>query len=570
MAAIWDRRGRVRGRFFGKATLFAHAGFQETAWRPETWERGSMAITGLANPKTVRARRLVLFRRPWLATAGFVVLAGVMVGIYFAGERWPYRYREVKPLLEDVFGSQIAIARYHRTYFPYPGFVATGITLRRKSAPHQPPIGTVQTLFVQGSWIDLLRLRRYVQLVDMTGVHMLLPPPGTRAAQEDFPEGSTADFTGPDTPVGRLELHNSVMDVLRKGGGRYSWRISELRLDDVQKGHAMSWAVEMENAIPSGHIHATGHFGPLVEHNPGETLVSGSFTFTRVNLHDVGNIQGTLASSGKFFGKLGAIEANASSETPNFAVGDGRPTPVAGAIRCTVDGLNGDTVFHSIDLHVGHTSVGAVGETKGSPEKATNLEITVKSGRAEDVLRPFVRSDVPVIGPVSLRAHAYLAPSSVGRFFHRLKVDGRFDVPAERATDPKTEKSLTDFSHRAKGKNPAQPDPPLDGDGNALSSMSGPAAIHDEIVTTNGLQFKVPGAEANLHGTFTIHTLTVHLTGDLKMDTDVSHTATGFKAFLLKPIAPFFKKKNAGALIPIAVTGTPGKYKVEADLNHKK
>jgi len=54
------------------------------------------------------------------------------------------------------------------------------------------------------------------------------------------------------------------------------------------------------------------------------------------------------------------------------------------------------------------------------------------------------------------------------------------------------------------------------------------------------------------------------------MNTDVSHTATGFKAFLLKPVAPFFKKKNAGAVVPIAVTGTPGKYNVEANLNHKK
>ena len=530
-----------------------------------------MAIIGLPRPKAQRARRSVIFRRPWLAGIGFLMLAGVMVGIYFAGEHWPYRYREVKPLLEDVFGSQVAITRYHRTYFPNPGFVATGITLRRKSAPHQPPIGTVQTLFVHGSWIDLFRFRRYVQLVDMTGVHLVLPTPGSRAAREDFPEGSTADFTGPDTPVGRLELHNSVMDVMRKDGGRYSWRISELRLDNGQKGRTMTWAVEMENALPSGHVHASGHFGPLAEHNLGETLVSGSFTFTGVNLHDVGNIRGTLASSGKFFGKLGAIEADATSNTPNFAVDDGRPTPVAGAIRCTVNGLNGDTVFHSIDLRVGRTSVSAVGETKGTPGKATNLDFSVKSGRAEDVLLPFVHSDVPIIGPVSLRAHAYLAPVSEGGFFHRLKVDGTFDVPAERATDAKTEKSLTDFSHRAQGKNSApEPNPPEDGVADALSSIAGPVSIRDEIVTTKGLRFKVSGAEANLHGTFAIHTLTVHLSGDLKMDSDLSHTATGFKAFLLKPIAPFFKKKNAGALVPIAVTGTPGKYKVEADLNHNK
>ena len=163
-----------------------------------------------------------------------------------------------------------------------------------------------------------------------------------------------------------------------------------------------------------------------------------------------------------------------------------------------------------------------------------------------------------------MHAHAYLAPSSVGGFFHRLKVDGRFETPAERVTDPATEKSLTDFSKRA------QDDPPSDFQSDALSSIAGPASIRDEVISTKGLKFQVPGAVADLQGTFAIHTSAVHLTGDLKMQSDISHTATGFKSFLLKPLAPFFKKKHAGAVIPIAVTGTPGKYKVEQDLNHTK
>jgi len=534
-------------------------------------ERGNMAITGLPNPRTRPARGPVFSRRYWVAGIGFVLLAVVMIGIYFAGENWPYRYRKIKPLLEDVFGSQVAVTHCHRTYFPNPGFVATSLTLRRKAAPDQPPIGTVQTLYVQGSWFDLLRLRRRVRLVDMTGVHLVLPPPGSRAAKEDFPQGSTSDFTGPDTAVGRVELHNSVIDVLRAGGGRYPYPIADLRLDDVQKGHAMSYAVEMDNAIPSGHIRATGQFGPLVEHSVGETLVSGQFRFEGVNLHDVGNIHGTLDSSGKFVGKLGALEAEATSITPNFAVDDGHPTQVSGAISCTVNGLNGDTVFHSIELRVGRSVVTAEGGTAGTPEKSTNLDFMVKSGRAEDVLQPFLHRDAPIIGLVSLRGHAYLAPSSAGGFFHRLKVDGVFDVPAERATKPETEKSLTAFSRRARGNKGggAKGDSPAGRDGDALSSISGPASIRDEVVATNGLKFKVPGAEANLKGTFAIHTCTVHLAGDLKMDTDISHTTTGFKSLLLKPLAPFFMKKNAGAMIPIAVMGTPGTYKVQQDLGRK-
>ena len=46
------------------------------------------------------------------------------------------------------------------------------------------------------------------------------------------------------------------------------------------------------------------------------------------------------------------------------------------------------------------------------------------------------------------------------------------------------------------------------------------------------------------------------------MQSDVSHVTSGFKAILLKPLAPFFKKDGAGAVVPIAITGTPHHYKV--------
>ncbi|MGC1424325.1 MAG: hypothetical protein WA815_18365, partial [Terracidiphilus sp.] len=94
--------------------------------------------------------------------------------------------------------------------------------------------------------------------------------------------------------------------------------------------------------------------------------------------------------------------------------------------------------------------------------------------------------------------------------------------------------------------------------------------LENGVVSTSRLTFKVAGAEATLAGTFRFHGEVAHLTGDLKMDSDISHTTTGFKSFLLKPLAPFFKKKNAGAVVPIAVIGTPGRYQVTQDISHNK
>jgi hypothetical protein len=523
----------------------------------------------VTKPAAPPARR---HRRPrWLPVAGWVTLAAVMIGIWFAGQNWPFRYRVMKPLLEDVFGSQIAIAHYHRTYFPNPGFIATGLTLRRKSAPDQPPIGTVQTFFVQGRWVDLLMLRKQLQLVEITGFHLVLPPPGSRAAQQDFPPGSTSDFSGPDTPIARLEVHDSVLDVLRVNGSRWTFPIRQLHIENMEKGRAMKYVVSMDNAIPHGHIRASGSFGPLNANDLGQTPVTGQFVVGQFNLHDVGNISGTMRGSGRFSGRLDSIHAAANTFTPDFAVDDGKPTAIAGPIDCTINGMTGDVVYHSMEARTGNTVVRASGRTAGVGGKTTQLDIAVSDGRVQDILPPFLHRVVPVTGLVALHAHVYLAPSKEGPFLHRLHVDGAFSIPKERVTSRKTERNLSAFSQRAQGNK--APDTGKDDTtpvADAISALAGPATIRDAIVTTHGLTFTVPGARAALDGTFNLRGSAVHLTGTVATEASIAKDATGWKSILLKPLAPFFRKKKAGAVIPIAVTGTPGHYQVTQNIGHTK
>ena len=517
--------------------------------------------------------------RPWNKARGWMLVAGVafvvllVAGFYLVSANWPYRYRNIKPMLEDVLASQVTISHYHRTYFPNPGFVTTGLTMRRKSAPYLPPLGSVETMVVQGSWIDLLMLRQRVHLVDITGLHIIVPAIGSRENHVDFPPGSSSDFDGPTTRIDRMVVHSSLLDVMRADGNRLSFPIAQLELHNLHRGEAMTYAVDMRNAEPTGRIQAHGSIGPINPKNMSSTPVSGDFTFSSVDLHDVGNISGTLDSSGHFKGVLGAIEADASTKTPDFAVEKGKPTPVLGTIQCTIDGTNGDLKIHSIEIKTGATTIHTEGEIAGSP-KITNLDFTVTRGRAEDVLRPFIHEDVPIVGPVWLKGHAYVGPPGDG-FLQRLRVDGAFVAPGERVSDRQTEQSLSAFSLRAQSNKPAGSD---EGSGDktsgsttdALSSLRGTARIRDGIASSQRLTFQVAGAEADLRGTFNFHNKDVRLVGNLKMDTDISHTATGFKSGLLKPLAPFFKKKNGGAVVPIAVTGAPGNYKVTQDLMHTK
>jgi hypothetical protein len=534
-----------------------------------------MAIATISHPDSASSRHWHLpgGKRRWLIAAAFVVLAGVMIGIWFLGQNWPFRYRKIHPLLEDVFGSQVFITRYHRTYFPHPGFIATGIVLRRKSAPDQPPIGTVQTLFVQGRWADLLLLRDRLGLVDATGVHIVLPPPGSRAAQEDFPAGSSNDFTGPETAIALLQIHDSVLDILRGDGSRFTFPVRMLRLENVLRGHPAKFAIDMDNAIPHGRIVAFGSFGPLNAHAVGETPVTGHFTFNHINLSEVGELHGTLNSSGNFGGKLDSIEAQAQVETPDFAISDGHATPITGSIDCIVNGLNGDVIYHSLEARTGATVVHASGSTAGTPRKPTHLEFAVKRGRVEDVMRPFMHRAIPISGPVSLHGRAYLEPSQRGRgFLDRLHVQGAFDVPAEQVNDPESRQKLSDFSRRARKKEgePTQKGSPPNPAADAISSVQGPVTIEHGVASTPDLTFQVTGATAHLRGTFNFHTCEVHLTGTLATRAELSDITTGFKAFLLEPFDMFFRKHRHGAEIPIAVTGTPGHYQVTQNFNHKK
>jgi hypothetical protein len=525
-------------------------------------------MTGSSMP-TTQAPSWKLWRKLTAWICGIMALCAA--GLYFANIYWPYRYRNVDPLLENVFASKITMDHYRRTYFPHPGFVATGLTLRRKNAHGLPPVGTAEELHVQGEWNDLLLMHRSVPLVYVKGLRIVIPPVGSQANHEDFPPGSSMDFAGPDTPVERLHLHDAELDVQRTNGGEFRFPIRDLIILNLKRGNTITYSLDMGNAIPAGHIQSHGSFGPLKPANLGETALSGEFTFSDAALQDISGIRGTLSSYGSFQGTIASIAAGATATVPDFAVGRGRSAAIAASVQGRIDGLNADVVLEDIEMKTGATTVEAKGRVvslKRNTPKTADFDIAVKRGRVEDLLGPFLHDKVPVTGEVWLHSHAHLAPSEAGaRFLHRLTLEGIFDVPAQRITNRNEEKALSKFSERAQGD---KDDVKQDGSADVLSSLNGAATIRDGIASTQRLTFVIPGAKTDLEGTFNLKSAALHLTGHLEMQSDISHVTTGWKSFLLKPLIPFFKGKRVGAVIPIAITGRPGQYRVGQNLLHRK
>jgi hypothetical protein len=274
-------------------------------------------------------------------------------------------------------------------------------------------------------------------------------------------------------------------------------------------------------------------------------------------------MHGTLNASDHFQGTIAAISGSVTASVPDFAVSNGRPAPLSASVDLTVSGLTGDLQLRAIALQTGASTVQASGSIQGPGAKTTQIDFTVTRGRVQDLLRPFLHVQAPLAGPVALAGHATLSPAQNGDgFLKRLRVDATFTAPAETLTNASTEQSLTALSQRASGAKSADDDPAAD----VLTNISGHATLTDGIASTRDLRVQFPGVSTTLAGTWNLSSTAARLTGDFRMDTDISHVTTGFKSLLLKPLAPLFRRGKAGTVVPIAITGSSGSYKVSQDI----
>ena len=78
-------------------------------------------------------------------------------------------------------------------------------------------------------------------------------------------------------------------------------------------------------------------------------------------------------------------------------------------------------------------------------------------------------------------------------------------------------------------------------------------------LSLTALKFQIPGATVELAGTYGLRTGALEFDGTLRMQATISEAAGGgTKSVLLKIVDPLFKKKGAGAVLPIKYAA-PGK-----------
>jgi hypothetical protein len=143
----------------------------------------------------------------------------------------------------------------------------------------------------------------------------------------------------------------------------------------------------------------------------------------------------------------------------------------------------------------------------------------------------------------------------------KLQLRGEFVLSQAMFTDAGVQTKLTGLSRRGRGMN--------DGEeiGDVLSNLRGRFVVENAAARFSSLTFSVPGAAVQLAGRYGLRDEQIDFRGKLKMQATLSQVAGGgVKGFFLKAFDPFFKKKDAGMVLPIKIAGTRKNPKFGLDM----
>ena len=502
----------------------------------------------------------------YLAWTGAVLFALLLLAGIILAVQWPFTQEELVRTLEHLSSSTVRVGTFRQTFFPNPGYVAEDTTFSRKSKAGFIELASVKRLECRASWTAMLTFTRRVQEMRIGALHVSIPaavPPPMKL----YP------WLKEETTVTTLVADGTVLEIAPRHAGGRSLRFDfpQLKLGEVENKKSITVRTVVHNPEPPGNIAVTARFGPLNQGNVGRTRLSGAFDFTQGDLSAFHIIKGMLASHGTFQGTLAHCEARGNVLIPDFEVTSSRhKVGLSAEFHTIVDGLRGDVIIQSANVHLLHTTLQASGSIGSAPRrngKSVALDITAQRARIEDLLRLFVTADRPPLdGPITLRAKVAMPPGNE-RFMRKLHIDGSFKISDARFTHQNTQRKVDELSKRARGrkakKNSSNPQ-------HVLSDMEGHVHMRNAVAMLSQASFAASGAVARGEGSFDLLTEQINLHGKLAMQASLSKAAGGFKSILLLPLDPFFKKQHAGAVLPVRVTGTYAHPVFKVSLTGKK
>lgn len=507
--------------------------------------------------------------RWWLIIGASLIVIACIVLIVLACN-WPFTQHAVTKALQDRFARTVQVRSFRKTYFP-PGCVAEGVSFLHRKHKDLPPLITVQTLIIRGSYNGLFRIHKRVDEVQVKGLHVLIPPPGP-SGQPPSVMPLTTSTSGASVTIGEITTDGALLEFMPRQPDQepFKLQVHRLTLDQVVESGVIRYHAALLNTEPPGEIRSEGEIGPWNEDEPGSTPVTGSYTYEHANLAVFEGISGTLSSQGKFSDTIGHIDANGETDVPDFRVsGSSHTVHLISKFQAVVDGTNGDTYLQNVDSHFQRTTLttnGSVGGHPGQHGKTARLEMAVNGGRIEDLLFLFTDEKRPsMTGSINLRANVQVPPGPPG-FLRKLDLAGNCGIASGRFTNPNVQQPVNALTESARGENEKQQaeDPET-----VLSKFTGRVSIKNGVATLSNVSFSAPGTRAQLRGTYNLVDRKVDLHGILHTDGKLSDTTSGFKELVLKAVGPFLKQKSV-TVVPFSITGTSPDPSFALDFTEKR
>jgi hypothetical protein len=486
----------------------------------------------------------------------FALIAGVIVALVIATLALAsgalsaiVRERAVNGL-KDTFGADLQFKNLTVALFPRIVVTAEDVVFRQEDRPEFPPLITIRKL--TASTNPLNALRKHVGLVTVEGLQLHVPPRRgqTPPAQRGAGSGTRSAFA-----IDEVIADGTALTIIPKDSAKepLEFEISRLRLNGAGPSSAMSFHADLRNARPPGDIHSDGSFGPWVKEEPGDTPVSGTYTFRNADLSVFKGIAGTLSSDGKYSGVLQYITADGTTDTPDFSVKiSGNPVDLKTRFHAIVDGTNGDTLLQPVDAQFGHSELlarGGVEQLHGTKGKTVSLDVTATHARVEDLLRLGASGKAMMSGLADFHTKLVVPPGPES-IEQKLKLDGAFDVGSAQFKELNVQEKVNKLSHSGQG------DPTEDPDATVASDFAGRFTLDRGVMTFQSLSFTVPGVGVSLSGKYGVADGSLDFQGTARLDAKLSQATTGIKSFLLKAVNPLFERHKAGAVLPIKITGT--------------
>jgi hypothetical protein len=415
-----------------------------------------------------------------------------------------------------------------------------------------------------------------------------VPAPGSTNGPE--PQQSKSSVMLRRVIVERIDCENAqlILETDKPDKLPLEFAIANIQLTNVVPGEAMAFKAELTNPKPRGVIHSTGRVGPWQTIDPGETPVSGTYTFDHADLSTFKGIAGILASNGSYTGTLRDIQADGKADVPDFRLSHfGNPVALHTEFHARVDGTNGDTWLEPVEATLGHshfTTRGQVVRVKqahvqGLQEVSSanlppladqghdiQLTVDVDRGRIEDFLHLASKSPTPVLtGDLGVKASLHIPPGK-DPVYQRIIVDGKFKLDDAKFSSDKIQGRIEELSLRGQG----HPGDIKKTDPDQVSSqMDGEFHMAGAVINLPEIHYNVPGAAIQLNGHYALEGM-MHFEGTARMQATVSQMVGGWKGLLLKPADRFFKKDGAGTLVPIQIRGAHDAPEFSIDFGRMK